>query len=219
MTPDEFENRHAGADIYVLGSGPTLEHIPPAFWRGKLVVTTNHGGTRYLEDDPPYMVTKYHHHAAAYAEEHPGSVIVVTRYNTGNHNEARLEDGPYVILDHPHNTCEKWTPEEWPKPGEFLATYSSITTAMHWAAHLGAANIILAGHDCGWIDGTGRVPGYRAASNGGDASDTDSVFWAAFNGQSVLVKEELSARYGCTITSVNPWINLHLEGHTFRGAT
>jgi hypothetical protein len=216
----DFRDKHRNEDIYVLGSGPTLNHIPPRFWDNKTIVAVNHGALRMMNRKPDYMVTKYHHHALEYLEEHPESTIVVTRYNTGNHNEPGVISDPrLVVLEHPHNTCEKWSIDQWPPVGQFLATYSSITTAMHWAAHLGAANIVLAGHDCGWVDEEGRVPGYRVNEDGTDASDTDNVFWRSFNSQSIMVKQGLQDRYGCTVTSVNPWINLNLEGHTWRGVT
>lgn len=217
-TAEDFRNIHPGSDIYVLGSGPTLNYIPSRFWNNKIIVTVNDGAVLRMDRKPDYLVTKYHHHALEFLGKYPESVTVVTKHNTGNlHDSNMLSDSRLVIIEHPHNTCEGWGLDQWPADGRFVATFSSITTAMHWAAHLGAANIILAGHDCGWIDEEGRVPGYRTHDDGSDASDTDSGLWGWFNSQSILVKQALQEQYGCTVTSVNPWINLNLEGHTWRG--
>jgi hypothetical protein len=215
--PSHYLNRHAGEDIYVLGSGPTLQHTPARFFNNKITVSANAGPLKVLPS-VTYMVTKYHEEAWRIHAERPDITVVTTRHNTGNHNSKRLENAPFTIVDHPHNTCAKWHPDQWPPEGQFLATWSTITTAIHWAAHLGAANIILCGHDCGWIDGMGRIPMYRV-HEGKEAHDTDSVWWYAWTIQTQQVKTELQERYGCTITSVNPWINLNLEGHAWIGVT
>jgi hypothetical protein len=210
VNPEEYRDVLAGEDVYVLGSGPSLNHIPASFFAGKHIVTANHGAMSVVDPwDVDFMVTKYHAHAYEYAEQFPDMPIVVTRYNTGNYNDPRLEDDDrLIIVEHPHNTCGDWTAEQWPADGEFIATWSTITTAMHWAAHIGAANIIMAGHDCGYLDADGRVGGY--------GSDHDHEWWPGFDAQSRVVKEELSRRYGCSIVSINPFINMNLEGHSWR---
>jgi hypothetical protein len=204
-----------GLDIYVLGSGPSLQHIPLDFWQGKVIVSTNHGCTlRGIK--PDYLVTKYHHHAREYAERFPASRTVVTRHDRGDVNQPQIEPGPWIVLDHDQNLCERWD-GQWPEPGKFLVTFSTITTAMHWAMHLGARNVILAGHDCGWIGESGRVDGYRRDSEG-HGRDDDSHLWSTFSAQTALVKQQLWLRFGVTVTSVNPFINLALEGHEYRKA-
>ena len=63
------------------------------------------------------------------------------------------------------------------------------------------------------IDNAGRVPGYREAADGVDDDDGDQHFWRGFDRQSREVKSELESRYGCNVVSINPFINLNLEGH------
>jgi len=218
--PRSHRNRYAGRDIYVLGSGPSLNHIPTRFFDGKLVVGTNHGVMTYL-GRADYLVSKYHHHARDYRLRWPDIPVVVTRGNLGSiSSTGMLEDGPpFIVVDHNRNPGDTWRPTDWPTdPDALIATWSTIATAMHWAAYLGAANIIMAGHDCGWIDDVGRVPGYRQAADNVADDDGDSPMWEGFDAQSRMVKHELMERYGCTVTSVNPWINLALEGHTYRFA-
>jgi uncharacterized Rossmann fold enzyme len=196
-------------DAYVLGSGATLAHIEPRFFAGKFVISTNHGCTM-LGIKPDVFVTKYHHHAREYATTFPGIPIVVTLHNEGDRTQRVIEDGPWIALAHPHNQTEHWD-GSLPPEGQVLATYSSITTAMHVAAIMGAANIILAGHDGGFIDGEGRVPGYRA-------DNADSVWWGHFDRQTAMAKRILIERYGVTVTSINPWVSLRLEGHHYEPA-
>jgi hypothetical protein len=210
----EYENRHAGADVYVLGSGPSLNHIDPAFFNGKIVVATNHGAMQVL-DRVDYLVTKYHHHAREYVQQWPHIPVVVTRSNTGTAGSPQLgDDEPFIVVDHNINTCEAWTREQWPDTG-LVATWSTITTAMHFAAHLGAANIIMVGHDLGHIDEAGRVPGYRQQADGVADDDGDKHMWRGFDEQSRQVKAELLARYDGlrNVVSLLPFINANMEGH------
>lgn len=217
LDPRDYRDRHKGADIYVLGSGPSLNHVKPSFFDGKTIVTANHGPMRVL-DRVDYLVTKYHRHAYEYLLHYPGIPVVTTRHDLGNsYREPIRNDNPFIVLDHPNNTGDLWNASQWPTdPDHFIATWSTICTAMHWAAYLGAANIIMVGHDCGHIDDAGRVPGYREAADGVDDDDGDQHFWRGFDRQSREVKSELESRYGCNVVSLNPFINLNLEGHRWR---
>jgi hypothetical protein len=80
---------------------------------------------------------------------------------------------------------------------------------MHLAAHLGASTIILVGADCGTLDGEHRVKDYP---------DGDKL-WALYNKHHKLMKDWLEQNYSVKIHSLNPFINLNLEGHTFKGVT
>lgn len=220
LSPDHYRNLHAGEDIYVIGSGPSLNHfgdIDRMFAR-KRIVSCNHGMSRAMRRLPDYLVTKYHQHAYEYLEWFPDVPVVVTRYDRGNRVREHLSDDvPFIVVDHPDNTGMTWNAGEWPSDAsQFIATWSTITTAMHWAAHLGAANIVLVGHDCGHIDDVGRVPGYRQAADGLEDDDGDRDYWRGFDLQSRQVKRELERRYGCNVVSLDPFINRNCEGHTFR---
>jgi hypothetical protein len=216
--PSSHEGRHLGRDVYVLGSGPSLNHIPVRFWHSKVIVATNTGPLRLLPT-VDYVVTKYHPLAAATLETHPEVGVVVTRHGRGQRSVGEFTDERAIIVDHNENPCGSFDGSQWPTdPHAMVATWSTIATAMHWAAYLGASNIILAGHDCGWIDDAGRIPGYQQETSGGTSDDDDSYLWAQFSAQSEIVKAQLVARYGVSVTSVNPFINLALEGHTYRRA-
>ena len=214
LTLGDFADRHAGQDVYVLGSGPSLNHLDPAFFAGKVTVSTNHGSLLIL-DRVDYLVTKYHRHAWEYADQWPNIPVVTTRHDTGVFSGGRLGDEtPFLVVEHNDNTCDKWTPDQWPTAG-LVATWSSITTAMHFAAHLGAANILMVGHDLGHIGGAGRIPGYRQRADGVADDDGDQHMWATFDRQSQQVKRELLARYEGlrNVVSVLPFINANMEGH------
>lgn len=219
LSPADHANRYAGLDVYVVGSGPTLNFLPDVrgLLDGKCVVSVNHGVTR-LGVRPTYVVTKYWQHAHEYLLTLPGVPVVVTRHNMGNAHSQPLPDSDrMIVIDHGDNECERWN-GTWPDEGQFVATWSTSTTAMHWAAHLGARNIILLGCDAGFIDDSGRIPGYRdsALMPGYTPGDTaDSGFWPVFDRQAAMVKAELLARYEglANVVSLLPFVSANMEGH------
>ena len=217
LDPAAHRDRYKGQDIYVIGSGPSLNHIPASFFNNKILVSANHGSMKVL-DRVDYLVTKYHRHAWEYQEWWPHIPTVVPRCEVGDKFGLQLPaNSPFIVVETNHNTYDKWTAADWPtEPNALIATWSTIATAMHWAAHLGAANIIMVGHDCGHIDETGRVPNYREEADGVLNDDGESWMWQQFDQQSRIVKAELMQRYSCTVTSLNPFINMNLEGHGWR---
>jgi hypothetical protein len=78
---------------------------------------------------------------------------------------------------------------------------------MHLAAWLGASSIVLVGADCGVLDGKERIEGYPQGDNP----------WSIYNHHHKLMKDWLADKYGVGVYSLNPFINLNLEGHRFEG--
>jgi hypothetical protein len=100
--------------------------------------------------------------------------------------------------------------------GSLYVSWSSITSAMHFGAYLGAKNIIMVAHDCGELDDKSWVDGYVY-----DTWDKTKVEEAKernkqFEIQSIAVKGKLKQLYGCNVYSLNPFINYNLEGVKFR---
>jgi hypothetical protein len=70
---------------------------------------------------------------------------------------------------------------------------------------------MLVGADCGQIDGEDRVEDYQV--QGGH------TLWTLYDRHHKLMKDWLEQKYPVRIHSLNPFINLNLEGHTFKGVT
>ncbi len=98
-----------------------------------------------------------------------------------------------------------------------VVSYSTITSAMHVAAYLGARNIILVGHDCGYVDGKKNFDGYPEPILGRISGFYDR-FLGSIEPQSIAVRERLRDVYGCCIYSLNPFLNFQLEGHSYESA-
>jgi hypothetical protein len=75
---------------------------------------------------------------------------------------------------------------------------------------LGARNVILVGADCGLLDGEANQAGYKSGNLTGD----DPLSWLGRWEQHLrAVSDKLRAVYGVRIYSLNPFVNLNLEGH------
>ena len=81
---------------------------------------------------------------------------------------------------------------------------------MHLACKLGASTVILVGVDCGILDGRANQKGYES----GNLVTSDTIGWLArWELHLREVKDRLRAVYQVDFHSLNPFINLNLEGH------
>jgi hypothetical protein len=205
----ELKDRHAGETIWVLGSGRTLQHIDPAFFDDKTVVSTNYSAVK-LGAKAGYVFSHYHADIQSMLE--PSSVFVTLLRCTNTKDLWGLEIPDNLIFIEQNNYTgagSSWNPfgDHQPLPHSLVYGSSSLHGAMHLAAHLGAKHIILVGADCGTLDGEHRIEGYK---------DGDKP-WALYNQHHLMMKKWLKENYGCDVYSLNPFINFNLEGHTFEG--
>jgi len=213
-----LRNIHKNKDVYVLGSGATLNFIDPKFFYKKITVCVNDVGEIYLPTTK-YVVTKYHPEATKYAQLLPDVNVVVSRGELGGPKYSALPalKNLYTFNHNVNKGPSTSTVTDWPPEGDSLyVSWSSITSAMHFAAYLGAKNIIMVAHDCGELDDKGWVDGYVY-----DTWDKTKVEEAKernkqFEIQSIAVKGKLKQLYGCNVYSLNPFINYNLEGVKFR---
>jgi hypothetical protein len=213
-----FKNIHKNKDVYVLGSGGSLNFIDPKFFYKKITVCVNEVGKTYLPTTK-YVVTKYHPEAIKFAQQMPNTNVVVSRGSLGGPHYPAL---PVLknLYTFDHNTNKDASTSvvaDWPlEDGSLYVSWSSITSAMHFAAFLGAKNIIMVAHDCGELDDKSWVNGYVY-----DTWDETKIEEAKernkkFEIQSIAVKGKLKQLYGCNVYSLNPFINYNLEGVKFR---
>lgn len=212
MNLEDLKDKHAGETIWVLGSGPSLNFIDLAFFDDKTVVTVNWVG-RTFGLKSFYAYSNYH------------SPEVIPTFGSGLitavmlHNDTLTQKPwPGVVPENValsqassyHPPGKSWDPYTMPPPeGQIVYGSSSIHGAMHLAAHLGASSIVMVAADCGFIDDEVNVENYPLA--------TEDFSLHVWNRHSIILKQWLKERYGVNIYSLNPFINLNLEGHTFRG--
>jgi len=211
MNLDRFRNTKQGEDVYVLGSGKTLDFYPKSFFDDKTLIGVNHGW-RWVVDFVDFMVTKYHHLALRSLDFDNVGTVVVTRGLRGHHDLEQLDDDRLCVVEHNHNTVEKWA-GEWPENG-LVASHSSITTAMHLAAVLGAKNIIMLGADCGVLDEETNLTGY--ANNVQHGVSNQASLFSSFDRQNRICANIIREKYGANVVSMLPFVTPNMEGHSFR---
>jgi hypothetical protein len=81
---------------------------------------------------------------------------------------------------------------------------------------MGAKNIILAGHDAGTLNGDLYFDGYveKDWTSSGNWSGINS-WMSSLENESQIVRAYLRETYNCNIHSLNPFLNLGLEGNLF----
>lgn len=213
----DLAGRHPGCDVWVLASGPTAGFVSREFFRGKVVVGVNQAAARhglFDVDCTVYTYSHYHCDVLPLAEQHPGHVFVACEGDQGfpGSPKRRLPN----IIYHPHQPTEYDFDVEraWPPAGGLIVGSTSTHGAMHLACHLGASSVILIGADCGLLDGKANEDGHVS----GNLATADPMPWLGrWNHHLSLVADRLRSEYGCGIHSLNPWVNLNLEGHEFTG--
>ena len=118
-----------------------------------------------------------------------------------------------------HNPRSESLMEELPTLGEdeLIVSKSSVTSLLHLAAYMGASNIMLCGHDCGTLDNNLYYTDYTEKDWKSAGNWRGIGTWISrLEVESQLVRAFLMKRYGVNIHSLNPFLNLSLEGHEFK---
>lgn len=216
----ELKGIHRGSDIYVIASGPSVDFIDPNFFKNKITVGVNQAFKKVKCD---YIVRK---EGSQIRESiNSGAKVICSKWDSGDIGKGKnvknrdLNPGSsFYEFDHLDN---RHTKIDFSVIGSdrIIVSYSTITSAIHIAAYLGASNIIICGHDCGLINDNHTFNGYYS-----NISETPWKNWSEYvkwlsviEEQTIQVKNELSKHYKCNVYSLNPFINYNLEGNKFRG--
>lgn len=198
----------AGRTVWVVGSGATLGHIDPRFFDDKVCVCVNFAGTVLgLRDF--FSVTHHHDDAQAVAETRPDCTVITTEVEQVPSTDSTgvQATAPNIVkvptIDQQYAAFDAEL--HWPTdPDRFVIGPSSVTLAIHWAVYLGAKDIVLAGVDCGELDHAGRVAEYPGGH-------LHYAMWEnALRSTAGKLRKD-----GVNVYSLNPFVTLALEGHTF----
>lgn len=200
---DEFRHQ----TVWVLGSGPSLNFIDPNFFNDKVVIATNFSA-KVLGMEPEVAFSHYHSVTKDLSEV-TGIVVTLARDTVTQDSWAGPVPDNVVLVDQVsyEPPGASWNPLTTHRPTTIAYGSSSLHGAMHLASFMGASSIVLVGADCGTIDGEHRVAGYPDGHK----------LWSLYNNHHQLMKQYLYREYGTMVYSLNPFINLNLEGHSFEG--
>lgn len=206
----ELNNIHAGHDIYVVASGASADFIDQSFFDNKIAIGVNEVWKRFYNLD--YVVRKESRRMdeAISASRQFGFKTIASAHNCGMLKYAKNEGADYVF-EHLDNALEIIDLSVI-GTDKIVVSYSTITSAIHVAAYMGAANIILVGHDCGTLDGKTNIAGYAESIAG---ARFYREFLTVIEPQTLALRAKLKEVYGCNLYSLNPFVNFGLEGHEY----
>lgn len=206
-----YRNTHQGATIWVVGSGRTASYIQPTFFDNKVVVAVNFAGT-VLGLHRFYTVSNHHDDAQAVALANGNQPVITTEVEQVPSQDSTgvpaTADNIVRVpsIDQPYSGFT--TALHWPDdPDLFTVGPTSLHLAMRWAWYLGAAHIVLVGADCGTLDGAGRVDDYPPGH----------LHFGMWESMLRDIADRLR-KDGIGVHSLNPFVTLALEGHTFSQA-
>jgi hypothetical protein len=205
----DFKRRHQGETIYVVGSGATLDHVPRGFFDDKTTVCINRSGEA-LGLKEFYSVSHYHVDAHILADARPDLPVIVPMVEQGIGYPAKTrptQANVFFVETNAQMYSAFDCAEHWPTHTDHLVCGpTSLHMGMHFAAYLGAKFIILAGADCGILDERDAIEGYAPG---------DPKPYPVWEQQLPKVAKKLRSM-GVGVMSLNPFVNLTLEGHSFR---
>jgi len=207
MNIQYLTGKHSGSDIFVLGSGVSLDYIPKSFWNNRITIGVN---LVFQSVKTKYLVC--HHHLFCQEIVNAGMTLVTSEHDTciyGRPQHAGNQsyiDGDYYVYKHPNQGYTQIDISYFNEPEYLIAGGTIITTAIHLAYRMGAKCIFLAGVDGGLIDGKTNISTYKNPTNKDHFENTQS--------QLVEISNHIR-QLGVPVMSINPWIDFGLEGHKF----
>lgn len=222
---DLLKNKHMGSDIWVLGSGASLNYVEPSFFENKITIGLNHVGVKYkityafLKDmvkngfselpncsNPPFNSD----YIIASEWDKGGLGSKLNTDPTLNPVYAKYMD-KFYFFKHIKNGFGNMSVVHKDSDEMFIST-STITSAVHLAGYMGAKNIMICGHDILAIDGKLFFDEYTNKS---------SVVWQDFminrdiRNDTVMLRETMAEVYGTNVYTLNPFIGFDVEGHKY----
>ena len=217
----EFKRIHAGQDVWVVGSGATLDFIDPSFFDGKITVGLNLVYSRFK--DLKYYLT-YHQENVEFAlKAGVWQPYIVPKFDQGRIDigksllDYRLDYGKNIYyFDHEGRSIEY--PRSLDPPDHLVAIGTTVATSgISFAKYLGAKNIILCGIDGGRLNSHSNFNAYddpnRCCSDR-RRSPLEEGNYMIFTPELLRVVAAIRAK-GINVVSLNPFMNLTLEGHVF----
>jgi hypothetical protein len=219
----QFRGALAGQTVVVLGAGG-LDYMRPSALAAFPIISVN-SSARKWGIRPDFVVVKEHRdEAVPNAVAFPDTPIIASRWEFGHvgGNELALDLPNVHVYDHRTNAVENFdAAREWPtEPDQLVVSMSTMTTAMHAAAYMGAAVILVVGLVCGTLEGRTHFKGYgHPADPDGDQPPWMADWLARTERQAIGVKRELVRRYDVDVVGLFPWITPELEGLVYRSRT
>jgi len=211
----KLHQKHKNEDIYVIGSGPSLDYISHSFLKDKILICVNHTVSHVSEARHIYLLSKEPTTGMQKEIRQKGGILVTCERKFGGTKglKNRIKYPAHTALFNPK--CGSMLDTEQKVSLEL--SHSSLLSAIHLAAFMGCKAIILVGHDCGTLDDHVHVSNYNTTQ----AQTPNSQYEKWMRGTcvehfAIMAKDILRVKYDIAVHSLNPFINFGLEGHKYR---
>ena len=197
-----LKDAHRGRNIYVVGGGKSLDYYPPNFFKNKTVLAVNQA-SRIVP--ATYVVRK--------ENSKTGNVPIIASKHVAGRIEGSTNKADY-IFEHGQNDCSTINVDELhPHGNKIVVSWSTITSAIHLAAFMGASNIFLVGHDCATLDGEQTAYGYYDGVSRFTGEQDYDEWLSLIAPQTAFVRDYIMEEYQTPIIALSPFIGLKHEGH------
>lgn len=212
-----LKNYHKGEDIYVLGSGASMNYLDKSFFNNKITI-----GINYINKLFPctysFMKDVCTHEGFDYflklAREHDSIPMTTDIYGEKNeHTHFYERDDLFYIVP-----VEKWNAfgnMDLIGTEKFITGHLTMSTAIHIAFYLGAANIVLCGIDGGILDEQLNVNGYYDKLSENKIEHLKEAVSHPYNEIHLKRIRKRLKDFGVNLVSLNPFLNIGLEGHKY----
>ncbi len=188
-----------------------MNWVEPSFFDNKVTVGVNEVYRKY---DCDYLIRKESIGSEEMLKKANGiAQIVMSMGDCGNPNVPNPVYSDVIYFYHEQNGLIHIDFSVMDRDDHLIVSYSTITSAIHLAAYMGAKNIMICGHDCGMIDGGVNFKGYYLDPRTTDEDERYRKWLTEIEPQTRTVMDKIKEYYGCNIHSLNPFINLGMEGH------
>ena len=215
----ELKDSMKDKDVYVLGSGASIDFYPEKFFKGKILIGMNFLFKRF---DLSYCVCTHHAPFVSGIDKTKFIVSEIDPDETGGSSNI-------IESKHDYWTFKIGTYSDFEKnledigSNEILCFGNSIViSTINFAAHIGAKNIFLVGVDCCVIDKKTNFEGYPRGlffENNNQFSEQRRMYLNDFylrNMKEVsILRDSVISVYGCSIVSVSPFVGLKNENKRF----
>lgn len=216
---DELKGIHKGHDIYIIGSGPSLQYYEPSFFLNKICIGINYAH-KFVQCE--YTVQK-----DIVTQRQFDEVCDSIKYGTLITTEFYHELDTNELIDHKYNTEKTYyicpiAPNKGTLDMDYFGTdtmvqsHMTVTTVVNIAYYLGAANIILVGIDGGLLDNKTNIEGYYEQPTDEQKKHFAKSYSHPYAETDLRrLRDELKKR-NCSMVSLHPFIGLGREGHKFQ---
>ena len=192
-----------GNDIYIIGSGKSMDFYPKDFFKDRVTIGVNHVFDNF---DVKYVVSHHHPQCCQRAID-AGKILITSEHDTcimemAKHNLV----GDYYVYKHRKQGFMTTDFSAIGIPDHLIAAGTPVVTAISLAHLMGANNVFLCGVDMGMIDGIINYKGYTGQTAGGHPQ------------RSMTLIREAAVKFrqlGLGVLSIIPFTDIKLEGHTY----